>query len=326
MSKVAVVLGGSGFVGRHVVRELAKRGWRVRVGVRRPHHAMHLKPMGAVGQIQLAQVNVRHQGSIEQALHGADAVINLVGILHQDWHQKFAHVQTVGAANIAQACSKIGIDRLIHISAIGADADSESLYASSKGKGESAVLEHMPEATILRPSIIFGPEDNFFNRFASMASLSPLVMLPLIGGGTTKLQPVYVDDVADSVCQALENTDSLGKVYELGGPQVYSFKELLQLMLKEMRVKRLLAPIPYPIASLIGLGGEIFGALPFVEPFLTRDQVQLLKRDNVVSDKVGTIEDFGVTPKSVESILPSYMVQYRKYGQFNEEEAPVSPL
>jgi len=312
--KLAVVFGGSGFIGRNVVRELAKRGWRVRVGVRRPHLAQFLRPMGAVGQIQLAQVNVRYRPSVAEALKGADAAINLVGILSQSGAQRFDAVQSGGAAAIAALCRDAGVDNLVHVSAIGADPESDSLYARTKGEGEAAVHEAVPAAVILRPSIVFGPEDSFFNRFAAMAMVSPA--LPLIGGGGTKFQPVYVDDVADAICAALEGPEATGGLYELGGPRIYTFRELMELMLSEIGRKRFLAPIPFPVAAMLGLGGEVARWLPFVEPPITRDQVKLLKRDNVVSQGAATIEDLGVQPRTVESILPSYMVRFRKYGQF----------
>lgn len=316
--KLAVVFGGSGFVGRNTVRELAKRGWRVRVAVRRPHLAQFLRPMGAVGQIQLKQCNVRHRASVAEAIRDADAVVNLVGILFQNGRQRFDAVQAGGAAAIAQLAADAGVTRLVHVSAIGADPESDSLYARTKGEAEEAVKRFTPSASILRPSIVFGPEDDFFNKFAAMATLAPA--LPLIGGGRTRFQPVYVDDVADAICEALARPEAEGRTYELGGPRIYTFKELLELMLSETGRKRLLAPLPFPIASMIGAFGEIAGALPFVDPPLTRDQVRLLKNDNVVTDAegVGTLADLGVAPRTVESILPSYMVRYRKYGQFAE--------
>jgi len=319
--KLAVVFGGSGFVGRNVVRELARRGWRVRVAVRRPHHAQFLRPMGVVGQIQLKQCNVRHKPSIAEALIGADAVINLVGILHQSGPQKFQSVQGAGAAMVAKLAADAGIKSFIQMSAIGADPESESLYARTKGEGERAVMEAIPSATIIRPSIVFGQEDEFFNKFAAMASLSPV--LPLIGGGKTKFQPVYVDDVADAICAALSSPEAAGRIYEIGGPRIYTFRELMELMLSETGQRRILAPVPFPVASLMGLGGEIAGWAPFIEPPLTRDQVKMLKHDNVVdvSGAVGTIADLGVETHTVESILPSYMVRYRKYGQFAEQAA-----
>ena len=318
--KLAVVFGGSGFVGRNVVRELAKRGWRVRVAVRRPHLAQFLRPMGAVGQIQLAQCNLRYRASVVEALKGADAVINLVGILFQNGRQKFDTVQSAGAAMLAGLARDAGAGTFVHVSAIGADAQSKCLYARSKGEGERGVREGFPEATILRPSIVFGPEDQFFNKFAAMAALSPA--LPLIGGGKTKFQPVYVDDVADAICEALVRPDAKGRLYELGGPRVYTFKELLELMLRETGRKRILAPVPFPLAYLMGVAGELMNWVPIFDPPITRDQVKLLKHDNVVSETAeGKIADLGIHPHTVESVLPSYMVRYRKYGQFAERMA-----
>lgn len=321
--KLAVVFGGSGFLGRNVVRELAKRGWRVRVGVRRPHLAQFLRPMGAVGQIQLKQVNVRYRSSIAEALDGADAVVNLVGILHQEGAQKFDAVQLDGARAIAELAAEAGIETLVHVSAIGADATSDSAYARTKGEGEEAALAAIPAATILRPSVIFGAEDQFFNKFATMATTTPFTPLPLIGGGKTRFQPVYVDDVAAAVCEALVRPDAQGKVFELGGPRSYSFRELMELMLREIGRERFLVPVPFPIANLIGFAGQVAGALPFVSPPLTQDQVKMLRVDNVVDDSgtVGTLGDLGIEPKTVESVLPSYMEPYRKYGQFAEMTA-----
>lgn len=323
-AKLAVVFGGSGFVGRNVVRELARRGWRVRVAVRRPHLAQFLRPMGAVGQIQLKQANIRHRPSLAEALEGADAAVNLVGILRQSGKQRFNAVQGVGPGMLAELAAEAGARAFVHLSAIGADPEAQSLYARSKGEGERAVREAFPKATILRPSIVFGPEDDFFNRFAAMAaSLPPLAPLPLIGGGKTKFQPVYVDDVADAVCAALIGPHAQGRIYELGGPRVYTFKELMALMLDETGRKRALMPVPFWISSMIGLMSEIAALAPFVEPPLTRDQVKLLKNDNVVdnSGAVGTLAELENNPHTVESILPSYMARYRKYGQFAEHTA-----
>ena len=319
--KLAVVFGGSGFVGRNVVRELAKRGWRVRVAVRRPHHAQFLRPMGAVGQIQLFQANIRHRASVAEAMKGADAVINLVGILSQSGAQSFETVQAGGAATIAEIAAEKGVDNFVHVSAIGADAKSDSKYARTKAEGEAAVRKAILGAVIIRPSIVFGPEDDFFNRFAEMATMSPA--LPLIGGGKTKFQPVYVDDVADAICAALEDPAAAGRLYELGGPTVYTFRELLELMLSETGRKRILAPIPFALAPLVGLAGEGFHLVPFFDPPITRDQIKLLKSDNLVSgdEGVGTLADLGVKATSVEAILPEYMVRFRKYGQFTEETA-----
>lgn len=323
--RLAVVFGGSGFVGRNVVRELAKRGWRVRVAVRRPHHAQFLRPMGVVGQIQLAQANLRNRASIEQALKDADAVVNLVGILHQSGEQSFEAVQAGGAANVARLAAEKGVKTFVHVSAIGADPASESIYARTKGEAERAVREAMPSATTIRPSIVFGPEDSFFNKFATMFSLAPpFAPIPiLIGGGKTKFQPVYVDDLADAICEALVRPEAAGRTYEIGGPKTYTFKELLELTVSEMRTTRILIPVPFSIAPAFGFAGELLGILPFLDPPITRDQVKLLKRDNVVasSPDIGTIADLGVQPKTVEAILPTYMVRFRKYGQFAEKPA-----
>ncbi|NOX94552.1 MAG: complex I NDUFA9 subunit family protein [Alphaproteobacteria bacterium] len=319
-SKLAVVFGGSGFLGRNVVRELAKRGWRVRVAIRRPHLAQFLRPMGAVGQIQLKQANIRYRASVAEAIEGADAVINLVGLMHQTGAQRFDTVQAGGSATIAKLAHEAGIETLVHVSAIGADEKSDSLYARTKGEGERAVREAVPTATILRPSVIFGLEDNFFNKFAGMANFSPA--LPLIGGGKTKFQPIYVDDVADAVCEALIRPEAVGRTYELGGPRVYTFRELMELILSETGRKRILAPVPFLIATMMGLVGEVINWVPIFNPPITRDQVKLLKHDNVVSEAAeGVIGDFGIHPRTVESIIPSYMVRYRKYGQFAERAA-----
>ncbi len=321
--KLAVVFGGSGFIGRNVVRELAQRGWRVRVGVRRPHLSQFLRPMGAVGQIQLCQVNIRHRASIADALKGADAVINLVGVLFQEGANGFAAVQSAGAATIAQLAAEAGIENFVHVSAIGADAQSDSLYARTKGEGEEAVMNAVQTATILRPSIVFGQEDKFFNRFATMATTTPFTPLPLIDGGKARYQPVYVDDVADAVCAALEQPEARGRIYELGGPGIYSFRELMEIMLREIGRRRPLVPLPLPFASMIGFFGQIAGKLPFVEPPLTGDQVKLAKLDNIVNTdgSVGVLADLGVEPNTLEAILPTYMEPFRKYGQFAERVA-----
>lgn len=321
--KLAVVFGGSGFVGRNVVRELAKRGWRVRAAVRRPHHAQFLRPMGAVGQIQLFQANVRHRPSVDRAIEGADAVINLVGILHQEGAQSFSRVQSFGAAAIAEAAARQGVKSFIHVSAIGADAESDSLYARSKGEAERAVREAVPSATILRPSVVFGPEDKFFNKFASLMTMVPAFLpLPLLfGGGATKFQPVYVDDVADAVCAALEKKEAAGRTYELGGPRVYTFRQLLEFVLAETGHHRILLPVPFALGPAFGFAGELIGAVPFFAPPITRDQIKLLKRNNIVGEGANTLADLGIEPRTVEAIVPGYLVRFRKYGQFAEKLA-----
>jgi len=324
--RLAVVFGGSGFIGRNVVRELARRGWRVRVAVRRPHHAQFLRPMGAVGQIQLFQANVRHRPSVEAALKGADAVVNLVGILFQQGAQSFARVQAAGSAMIADLAAREGVYAFVHMSAIGADAASDSLYARTKGEAERAVRAAFPAATILRPSIVFGPEDQFFNKFAAMAAMTPpFLPLPiLMGGGATKFQPVYVDDVADAVCAALSLPAARGRLFELGGPRPYTFRQLIDFTLRETGMKRMLLPVPFAIAPAFGLIGEIIGAAPFIDPPITRDQVKLLRRDNVVGESgeaAGTLADLGIAPETLEAIAPRYLARFRKYGQFAERAA-----
>lgn len=313
------VFGGSGFVGKHVVRALCKQGQRVRVATRRPHLAHELRVMGDVGQVQLMQANIRRRESVARAVEGADGVVNLVGVLFQAGPQKFKAVHTDAAGLAADEAKQAGVTRFVQMSAIGADPKSKSIYGRTKAAGEAVVREAFPEAVILRPSIVFGPEDAFFNRFADMARFAPA--LPLIGGGKTLFQPVYAGDVAAATAAALTRADVAGRIYELGGPRSYTFKELMQLMLKEIDRPRWLAPVPYLFAYGLGLGGELSGKLPFIEPFLTRDQVTLLKKPNVVSDDeaIGRLADLGVeTPATVEAILPTYMERYRKYGQFHE--------
>lgn len=314
--KRVTVFGGSGFVGRHVVRALAKRGYRVNVAVRRPDLAGFLRPLGAVGQIQPTQANLRYPKSVAAAVANADYVVNLVGILCEAGAQKFDAVQARGAAVVARAAKEAGVQRLVHMSAIGADAESEADYGTSKAAGEAAVLKEFPEVVIVRPSIIFGQDDAFFNRFASMARLSPV--LPLIGGGKTKFQPVHVGDVAEAIAKGIDGQLQTGSTYELGGPDVRTFKQCLELMLDVTQRKRILAPIPWGLSEL---KGRILGMLP--NPMLTRDQVLMLKNDNIVSaaaQKEGrTLKGMGINPQSMEAILPTYLIQYRERGQFEPE-------
>lgn len=311
-AKLVTVFGGSGFVGRHVVRALAKRGYRVRVAVRRPDLAVHLQPLGNVGQIQLVQANLRFRWSIDKAVEGSDHVINLVGILFEGGGQRFDAVQAFGARAVAEAARAVKA-KVTHVSAIGADKNSESDYARTKGEAEAAVLETVKDAIILRPSIIFGPEDGFFNKFADMARFAPA--LPLIGGGLTKFQPVYVGDVAEAVARTVDGTVEGGKVYELGGPDVRTFKQLLQEMLAIIERKRILAPLPFWVAKIIG---SVAGIMP--TPVLTRDQVTLLESDNIVSDKAKkdgrTLEGLGIEPTSMSAVLPSYLWRFRVRGQY----------
>jgi NADH dehydrogenase len=319
--RLVTVFGGSGFVGRHVVRALAKAGWRVRVAARRPDLAFFLQPSGKVGQIHAVQANIRYPASIAAAVKGASAVINLVGILAPSGTQSFEALQHLGAAAVAKAAAEAGAQFFVQVSAIGADAAGNSLYAQTKAKGESAVLEAFPRAAILRPSVVFGPEDDFFNRFAKMAQLLPA--LPLIGGGKTKLQPVFVDDVAEAVMRCLSEP-ACGKIYELGGPEIVTMREIMAYVLSVTGRKRLLAPLPFSIAKWVGLGSEIgmklsLGLLP---PSLavTRDQVELLRQDNIVSPEAiaegRTLSGLGIAPCSFETIAPTYLYRFRKTGQF----------
>ncbi|MFA7413111.1 MAG: complex I NDUFA9 subunit family protein [Rhizobium sp.] len=311
---LVTVFGGSGFVGRHVVRALARRGYRIRVAVRRPDLAGFLLPLGNVGQISLVQANLRYRASVDKAVEGAEHVVNCVGILFESGRNSFDAVQDFGARAVAEAARATGAG-LTHISAIGADAKSRSSYASSKGKAEAAIHSIKPDAVILRPSIIFGPEDGFFNKFAGMARMLPF--LPLIGGGKTKFQPVYVEDVAEAVARSVDGKLDAGKIYELGGREILSFRECLETMLKVVERRRAFVPMPFYIASLIG---SVASAIPFVAPPLTSDQVKLLKTDNVVSGQAmaegRTLEAMGIAPVTLESVLPTYLVQYRPHGQF----------
>ena len=314
--EIITVFGGSGFVGRYVVRALAKAGYRVRVATRRPHLANDLKVMGVVGQVQLMQANLRVESSVARAVEGASGVVNLVGVLYDSGRQTFARLHAQGAETVARAAADAGVKQMVHISAIGADEDGEARYARTKAEGEKRVKAAFPDAVILRPSIIFGAEDAFFNRFANMTRFAPA--LPLIGFGKTKFQPVFVGDVAEAALAAIQGKAEPGAVYELGGPGVYSFKQLMQYMLDVIDRPRFLVPLPFAAGQALGLIGEIAGMLPFVPPFLTRDQVTLLKSDNVVSEGAKTLADLGVSAETLESIAPSYLARYRRYGQFHE--------
>ncbi len=314
---LVTVFGGSGFLGRHVVRALAKSRYRIRVAVRRPELTGHLQPLGRVGQIHAVQANVRDKASVEAAVRDADIVINLVGILSERSRQRFAAVHAAGAGTIARAAAHIGA-RMIHVSAIGADKASRSRYARTKAEGEEAVLAAVPGATIFRPSIVFGPEDDFFNRFAAMARISPV--LPLIGGGRTKFQPVFAGDVGTAIAKAADGDARAATIYELGGPQTRTFRELMQFVLATIERRRILVPIPFPIARLQALFLQFWP-----KPLLTPDQVELLKRDNVVSpEAVGrgrTLPGLGIDPAAFEYIVPTYLWRFRKTGQFRRRPA-----
>lgn len=326
---LVVVFGGSGFIGKQVVRALAKRGYRVRIAMRRPHLGAELRVMGDVGQIQIVQANVRFPQSVDAALEDADAVVNLVAVMYESGKQNFEALHVEAAQAIAAAAAKRGIKRVVQMSALGA-APKGARYARSKYRGERAVLEAVPTATILRPSVVFGPEDAFFNRFAEMAR-NPLLhgmggVMPLIGGGKTKFQPVFVGDVADAVVAAVSKRDAQGRVYELGGPRTYTFKQLMQFVRETTDRAPPMLPLPFFLAHPIGvLTNWAFALLPF-DPPITGDQVTLLRRDNVVGADSGalTIQDLGITAlESVEAIVPSYLWRFRPYGQFQTKQNPV---
>ena len=318
LDTLVTVFGGSGFLGRNVVRALAKRDYRIRVAVRRPELAGHLQPLGKVGQIHSVQANLRYPASVEAAMRDSHVAINLVGILTESGAQTFEAVQGRGAETVAKAATAVGA-RMVHVSAIGADENSPSRYAQAKAAGERAVASALPSAVILRPSILFGPEDDFTNRFAALARMSP--MLPLIGGGETKLQPAYVGDVATAVADAAEGKTRAGAVYELGGPEVLSMREIMKIILDITDRDRMLVSLPFGLAKLQSLLLQ-FAPGPFK---LTPDQVELLRSDNVVSDAARaaglTLEGLGISPDSIEAIAPQYLWRFRPAGQFQRKSA-----
>ncbi len=315
MSKLVTIYGGSGFVGRYIARRMAQAGWRVRVAVRRPNEALHVKPYGVVGQVEPVFCNIRDDASVRAVMQGADAVVNCVGILVESGRNKFTDVQTEGAARIARIATELGVQKMVHVSAIGADANSDSIYQKTKAKGEALVTEYFPDAIILRPSVIFGHEDQFFNRFAGMARFSPF--LPLVGPAT-KFQPVYVEDVALAAAKALQEPVAAG-IYELGGPDTASFRELMEMMLLEIRRRRLLLTVPFPIAKLVGGALDLVQKVTFglfTNTILTRDQVRNLARDNIVSDGARGFADLDITPTPMSAVLPAYLWAHRPGGQY----------
>jgi uncharacterized protein YbjT (DUF2867 family) len=318
LDTLVTVFGGSGFLGRSVVRALAKRNYRIRVAVRRPELAGHLQPLGRVGQIHAVQANLRYPASIEAAMRGSHAAINLVGILAESGAQTFDAVQAAGAGAVARVAAAVGAD-MVHVSAIGTDENSPALYGRSKAAGEKAVLSAVPSATILRPSVVFGPEDQFTNRFAALARVSPA--LPLIGGGLTRLQPVYVGDVATAVADAVDGKTKPGSTYELGGPEVLTMREIMQIILATIQRERMLISLPFGLAKLQALILQ-FAPGPLK---LTPDQVALLRVDNVVSaaakDAGLTLEGLGIVPDSLEAVAPQYLWRFRKAGQFANKRA-----
>lgn len=328
--RIVTVFGGSGFLGRHLVKRLAAEGAIVRVAVRDPGGANYLKPLGDVGQIVPWPADVTDRALVGAAVAGADAVVNLVGILFEKGRRTFQRVHVEGAANVAAAAKEAGARRLVQVSALGADANSPAVYGRTKAAGEVAALDAFPDATIVRPSVVFGSEDKFFNLFAGMARLTPvlpvfgcptipkvslfgedgLVEVDLYGNGGTKFQPVYAGDVADAIMRALSADDSKGRTFELGGPRVYSFKEIMELMLATIGRRRLLVPWPFAIAKLQAWFLELAPV-----PLLTRDQLKLLQRDNVVSAGALTLADLGIEAVAAEAILPTYLHVYQHSGE-----------
>lgn len=314
MSKLVTIYGGSGFVGRYIARRMAKEGWRVRVATRRPNEALFVKPYGSVGQVEPFFCNIRDDASVRSVMQGADAVVNCVGTFDKGGRNSFEAIQNIGAGRIARLAAELGVGQLVHISAIGADAGSDSLYAQSKAAGEAAVLAAFPTATILRPSVVFGAEDQFFNRFAGMARLGPI--LPVVGA-STKFQPVYVDDVAQAAVAAV-----LGKgsgIYELGGPDVASFRGLMTQMLAVIQRRRLVLNIPFIAARVMAFGFDTLQAVTLglvKNGMITADQVRSLRRDNVVAPDAKSLVDLGVTPTAMAAVLPEYLWRYRPSGQY----------
>ena len=324
-TRLVTVFGASGFIGRHVVQRLAQRGALVRAAVRHPDEALFLKPMGYVGQITPIQVHIRDAASVRAAVADADAVVNLVGVLYESGKQRFDAVQAGGAANVAKAAQAAGSAALVHVSALGASTTSPSRYARSKAAGEEAVRAAFPAAAILRPSVVFGPQDGFFNRFAKMALFSPFLpvfgcpfprvrngRLDFYGSGGTKFQPVYVGDVADAAMKGLDNDAAEGKTYELGGPRIYSSVEVMRLVMAETGRRRPILPLPFWLGSMVGFLAEFLPSPP-----ITRDQVKLLRTDNVVSGKLPGLRDLGIEPTAVEMILPTYLDAYRRGGRYS---------
>ncbi|MBO9434373.1 complex I NDUFA9 subunit family protein [Ruegeria sp. R13_0] len=317
MSKLVTIYGGSGFVGRYIARRMAAKGWRVRVAVRRPNEAMFVKPYGVVGQVEPVFCNIRDDASVQLAMQGADAVVNCVGVLNELGKNGFDAVQAEGAERIARLASENGVERMVHISAIGADAESSSAYSRTKAAGEAGVLAHMPDAVILRPSIVFGTEDQFFNRFAAMTRFGPF--LPLVGA-ETRFQPVYVDDVAQAAEQGVLGQAASG-IYELGGPEVKTFRALMQQMLEVIHRRRVILGVPFFVAKIMA---GVLDILKFVSfqlfsnPILTRDQLKNLRQDNVAGDSAKGFADLGIVPTTLDAVLHEYLWKFRPSGQYDD--------
>ena len=317
MQGLVTVFGGSGFIGAQVVRTLAKRGYRVRIAVRRPNVSYRMRVLGDVGQIELVQANLRNGPSIARALDGAEACINLVGILYEQGRQRFQTLHAKGAEDVAQAAARQGVTRFVQMSALGASLEAGSKYARTKAMGEEAVRKAIPQAVIIRPSVVFGVDDSLFNRFAGLASLLPVIPLP--GGGETKFAPVYVGDLAQAIVNALSDPACAGKTYEIGGPRTYSYRQLMELTLAEIHKHRALLPLPWSVSSLLGSLAELPSKVLPIPPVLTADQVASLQTDAVPAPRALGLKQLGITdPVAVEGIVPTYLYRFRKGGQFAE--------
>lgn len=316
MQNLVTVFGGSGFIGGQAVRQLAKAGWRIRVAVRQPNLAYAMRLHGDVGQIDVVQANIRNEASVRRALDGATAALNLVSVLYEHGRQGFQALNVMGARNVAAAAKAEGATRMVQMSALGADPASPAKYARTKAEGELAVRDIYPDAVIVRPSAVFGPEDEFFNKFAAMASISPA--LPLIGGGHTRLQPVFVGDVAKALERVVTIPEAAGQTYELGGPAAFTFRHLMELMLAEIERRRILLPIPFAAAELLGALGDLAAAV--IAPLITSDQVTMLRTDNLVSGVYPGLAELGITPTTLEAVLPTYLYRYRRGGQYADQE------
>jgi len=315
MDRLVTIYGGSGFIGRYIARRMAKEGWRVRIAVRRPNEALFVRPYGVVGQVEPVFCNIRDDASVRAVMQGADAVVNCVGVLNEVGKNGFDAVQAEGAGRIARIAAELGVERLVQLSAIGADAESSSAYARSKAAGEAAVRKAFPQAVILRPSVVFGAEDQFFNRFAAMARFGPV--LPVVGA-ETRFQPVYVDDVAQAAVKAVLGEAQPG-IYELGGPDVHTFRELMQQMLQVIQRRRLILNIPFFVARIMGGVFDLLQAVTlglFTNGLITRDQVRNLAHDNVVSPRAKGLADLGIAPTPAGAVLPEYLWRYRPSGQY----------
>lgn len=315
MRGLVTVFGGTGFVGRQVVRSLARQGWRVRVAARNVGRGYRMRMLGDVGQIEVVQANVRNAASVARALDGAEACVNLVGILYETGRQRFQSIHAMGSKLIAETAARQGITNFVQMSALGADIDSPSKYYRTKAMGEAAVRESLPSATIVRPSVIFGQDDSLYNKFAALSTFSPA--LPLIGGGETRFQPVYVGDVAAAIAKVVGQPEAAAQTFELGGPATYTFREILEFILRETGRNRVLLPMPWFAGKLLGQVGDVQAAvLGAIAPPLTSDQVEMLRGDNVVSGSAPGLADLGIEPKTVEAIAPAYLYRYRKGGQY----------